>query len=170
MGGRQGFALKRVRLLEASFSSPRQFPGSANRRFGISDATIETEIDAAARTCLVRVGVEVTAHANDLAAFTLRATMEGLFEGEQEGLPLDLFASVNAPAILFPYLRETVSNLTARSGHPALLLPTVNFVELVRIYAAGGRPLQDESTEDNGPPPEAPGAAGRGSRTSRSGS
>jgi preprotein translocase subunit SecB len=133
MAVREGFALKRLRLVDCRFSSPRTFPGSTDRRFNISDATIDSEIDEKARTCIVRIGIEVAAHAKDVEAFTLTASIEGLFEGSQAGLPLEQFAQVNAPAILFPYLRETVSNLTARSGHPALLLPTVNFVELARV-------------------------------------
>lgn len=133
MAAREGFALKRLRLVDCRFSSPRKFPGSTDRRFNISDATIDSEVDEKARTCIVRIGIEVAAHAKDVEVFTLTVSIEGLFEGSQEGLPLDQFAQVNAPAILFPYLRETVSNLTARSGHPALLLPTVNFVELARV-------------------------------------
>lgn len=160
MAAREGFALKRLRLVDCRFSSPRRFPGSTDRRFNISDATIDSEIDENARTCIVRIGIEVAAHAKDVEAFTLATIIEGLFEGSQEGLPLEQFAQVNAPAILFPYLRETISNLTARSGHPALLLPTVNFVELAHIY----REKSPGPAIDRGEPAEPAKARGARSR------
>lgn len=37
---------------------------------------------------------------------------------------------VNAPAIVFPYLRAYISSLTALSGMPTLNLPTLNLSEL----------------------------------------
>lgn len=45
-------------------------------------------------------------------------------------LPKKKFAQHNAPAILFPYLREHLSNLSLRAGIPPIILPPVNFVEL----------------------------------------
>ncbi|MHB8708580.1 MAG: protein-export chaperone SecB [Desulfuromonadales bacterium] len=39
-------------------------------------------------------------------------------------------AEINGAAIVFPYLRETVADLTRRSGLPPLHLPPINFVEL----------------------------------------
>ena len=46
------------------------------------------------------------------------------------------------PAILFPYVRECVSNLVARGGFPQLLLTPVNFCELydqaLAVQAAEG--------------------------------
>ncbi|WP_051168348.1 protein-export chaperone SecB [Marinospirillum minutulum] len=55
------------------------------------------------------------------------------FEGEE---PLSKeflegsFASINAPAIAYPYLRSFITNTLVGAGYPALYLPTVNFVEL----------------------------------------
>lgn len=42
------------------------------------------------------------------------------------------FATMNCPAIIFPYLRETVADLTRRAGFPPLHLAPVNFVELAK--------------------------------------
>jgi preprotein translocase subunit SecB len=43
---------------------------------------------------------------------------------------LDKIARINCAAILFPYLRETVSDIVRRAGLPPLNLPPVNFVAL----------------------------------------
>lgn len=42
------------------------------------------------------------------------------------------FASVNAPAIAYPYLRSFLTNALVSAGYPAVYLPTVNFVELAK--------------------------------------
>lgn len=46
---------------------------------------------------------------------------KGLSEGE-----MDTFFNVNAPAILFPYVRAYISTLTALSGINPIILPTIN--------------------------------------------
>lgn len=40
------------------------------------------------------------------------------------------FPKINAPAIAFPYVRAYISNLTLQSGYTAVMLPSINFVEL----------------------------------------
>jgi preprotein translocase subunit SecB len=44
----------------------------------------------------------------------------------------DQFLKINCPAIIFPYIRETVADITRRSGYPPLHLPPVNFIELAK--------------------------------------
>ena len=39
---------------------------------------------------------------------------------------LKTFIGLNAPAILFPYLRAYVSNITALSGMQPIIMPTLN--------------------------------------------
>lgn len=57
----------------------------------------------------------------------------GFFEAE-EAITQDFmdshFPVVNAPAILYPYIRSFVSTLTMNAGMPAVILPTVNFQAL----------------------------------------
>ena len=40
------------------------------------------------------------------------------------------FLYINAPTIIFPYLRETVSSMTLRAGIKPLIIPTFNFKEM----------------------------------------
>ncbi|RRV35645.1 preprotein translocase subunit SecB [Stutzerimonas stutzeri] len=40
------------------------------------------------------------------------------------------FPYINAPAIAYPFLRAFISNLTLNCGYAAIMLPSVNFVEL----------------------------------------
>ncbi len=41
------------------------------------------------------------------------------------------FSKVNAPAIIFPFVRETIADLTLKAGFSPLLLPPINIRALV---------------------------------------
>jgi preprotein translocase subunit SecB len=71
---------------------------------------------------------EVTAKLGDKTAFVVEAHQAGIFRAEnipQEAL--EPMLAVGCPNILFPYLRETVSEAIARAGFPALYMQPVNF-------------------------------------------
>lgn len=63
-------------------------------------------------------------------------TVEGFgtftFDGEPDEHTLKNVSSINAPAIIFPYIRETIADITRRAGFPPLHLPPVNFVNLAK--------------------------------------
>lgn len=56
--------------------------------------------------------------------FTLKAIIEGIYKGEIKALKE--FSKIHAPAHIFPYLRELISNITIRAGIPPLILPPIN--------------------------------------------
>lgn len=43
------------------------------------------------------------------------------------------FPTINAPAIAFPFVRSIVSTITLNCGLEVVILPSVNFVEMVHI-------------------------------------
>lgn len=63
--------------------------------------------------------------------FSLDASFGGKFQLEKapDDKLLNMLRSVNCPAIVFPYLREFVSDITKRAGLDPLYLPPVNFVK-----------------------------------------
>lgn len=74
---------------------------------------------------------KIILHAKDGTAINL--DYAGFFEAEepitQKFMDSD-FPIVNAPAILYPYIRSFISTLTMNAGMPAVILPTVNFQAL----------------------------------------
>ena len=57
----------------------------------------------------------------------------GFFEADQaikQDFMNSSFPVVNAPTILYPYIRSFVSTLTMNAGMPTVILPTVNFQAL----------------------------------------
>ncbi len=58
--------------------------------------------------------------------------MSGYFEmiGDGKELDIETFATINAPAIIFPFIREHLATLTTKAGIGPILLPPVNFTKL----------------------------------------
>lgn len=77
------------------------------------------------------ITVTVTAKIADKTMFLVECTQAGIFRIQnvpQDQLPMVL--GIGCPNIVFPYLRETVSDVILRAGFPPLLLNPVNFEAL----------------------------------------
>lgn len=79
----------------------------------------------------VTVTVTVTATLEERTVFLVEAGQAGIFQirnlPEAEIQPV---LSIACPNILFPYVRETISELVTRAGFPPVLLAPVNFEAL----------------------------------------
>ncbi len=76
----------------------------------------------------VLLTVTVTAKVGDKTMFLAEAGQAGIFQ--IRNLPADNLEPVlgaTCPNILFPYVRETISDLVTRAGFPPVLLAPVNF-------------------------------------------
>ena len=79
----------------------------------------------------VAVTVTVTAKAGDRTLFLAEVTQAGIFS--VRGVPqadIEPLLAVACPTILYPYARETVSDLITRGGFPPVLLAPVSFEAL----------------------------------------
>jgi preprotein translocase subunit SecB len=77
------------------------------------------------------ITVTVTAKIGDKTMFLVECTQAGVFRIQnvpQDQIPMVL--GIGCPNIVFPYLRETVSDVVTRAGFPPLLLNPVNFEAL----------------------------------------
>lgn len=75
------------------------------------------------------ITVTVTAKlADNKTMFLVEATQAGIFQIRHiPAEELDPILGVACPNILFPYLRETVSDVVNRAGFPPVLLSPINF-------------------------------------------
>ncbi len=76
----------------------------------------------------VALTVTVTAKVADKTMFLVEAGQAGIFQIRnvpQEDM--DPVLSVACPNILFPYVRETISDVVNRAGFPPVILAPVNF-------------------------------------------
>ncbi len=60
----------------------------------------------------------------------IKAIADYYFDSDLENKVLDNFFFINAPAILFPYIRAYISTLTNLSGFEPINLPTLNLTAL----------------------------------------
>jgi len=80
----------------------------------------------------VIVTVTVTARAGEKTVFLAEAAQAGIFS--VRGVPeadLDPLLGIAAPTILYPYVREVISDVVTRAGFPPVVLAPVSFE---RIY------------------------------------
>lgn len=84
---------------------------------GVEDGVYETTLT-----------VTVTAKVGDKTMFLVEATQAGIFVArnipQQE---LEPVLAIACPNILFPYVREVVSDVVVRAGFPPVVLSPVNF-------------------------------------------
>jgi preprotein translocase subunit SecB len=84
----------------------------------------------------VTLTVTLTAKIGDKTQFLVEAVQAGIFQirnvPESEIGPV---LAVACPNILFPYVRETVSDCVSRAGFPPVILAPVNFEALYQQHA-----------------------------------
>jgi preprotein translocase subunit SecB len=83
------------------------------------------------------ITVTVTAKVNDKVMFLVECTEVGIFRIQNvpaDQLPMVL--GIGCPNIVFPYLRETISDVVIRAGFPPVLLNPVNFEQLYQQQVA----------------------------------
>jgi preprotein translocase subunit SecB len=80
--------------------------------------------------------------------FLVEATQSGIFRIQnvpQEEIKMVL--GIGCPNIIFPYLRETISDVVTRAGFPPVLLNPVNFEAIYQQQ----QQLQNQPQSDNKP-------------------
>ena len=68
---------------------------------------------------------------NEDKSLRIQVGVIGIFESDVDITKEKSFIEVSAPAIIFPYIRAYVSNLTSMSGIQPILLPTYNMTKNV---------------------------------------
>ena len=76
----------------------------------------------------VALTLEYRGKQNEMIICNSKIKMLGIFEKINEpALNEDAFKKINAPAIIYPFVREHLYNLCLKAGIANVLLPTVNF-------------------------------------------
>ena len=137
--GRPGieFEVRKLYLKDSSFESPNSPGVFATREWNPNvDFHLHTESGQfGASTYEVTLRATVTVTNAERTLYLAEASVAGLFEisgVSKDALP-PLLGS-HCPSILFPYLREVVSDLSVRGGFPQLVLRPVNFEALYQQH------------------------------------
>jgi len=126
----QQFNIQKIYLKDMSFESPNS---PAVFQDGEWKPEVNVQLNTEAKTLAegvheVILTVEVTAKHGDKTAFLVEVKQAGVFQmanipNEQMGAMLAAYC----PEILFPFVREAISDLVSKGGYPQLLLNPVNF-------------------------------------------
>jgi preprotein translocase subunit SecB len=134
------FSIKDIRLLKLHFFLDPQRIG------GDEDEGVPVEIEIACKSNydekqhLLRV--DLLLKSKDASpSFNFNVEVGGIFLLDEKPSDEELFRlrTINCPAILFPYVREIVSDLTRRAGLSPLHLPPANFVEIAKTISRQGK-------------------------------
>lgn len=120
-----------MRLLNVIFAVNEQFTEPADGIEFRFTFDLESQYEEADNLLIVKVRVSTYEEMEASYPFTFNIMIVGLFNVDTtiDKTLVDQLSKINCPAILFSYLRETVSDLTRRAGFPPLYLPVVNFVK-----------------------------------------
>lgn len=139
--------IREIRLESISFQVNPQYEEKAGQEGFSYRINIDTHLNQEGNSLLVRLGVE-TPGKNEIPDYPFYFALQfvGVFDFTA---PIDedsrrQLASINCPAILYPYLRETLADLTRRAGFPPLHLPVTNFIKLAK---SGDRRTQQPAPE-----------------------
>lgn len=123
------FALQRIYVKDLSFESPNApqcFRDDWKPEIKLDLNTENTKLDD--KNIEVTLHVTVTVKNQDKTAFLVDVQQAGLFYVEGFAMQqMQALLGSYCPNVLFPYVRETVSDLVGRGGFPQLLLAPVNF-------------------------------------------
>ena len=127
-----GFGIEKLYVKDASIEVPNapqifteRTPPQVSVELGNSAARLDDGVFE------VAIKVTVTAKIGDKTAFLVEATQAGIFAIRNVADEnLDIILGVTCPNILFPYVREAVSDMVTRAGFAPVLLNPINFEAL----------------------------------------
>ena len=123
-----GYKVESVILIESSFS---RLPAidrnehTVTNEINVNHEVFETSSD---NKFGVVLNLDFIGKQTDIDFCTAKIKMLGIFEKIGEpALSEDSFKKINAPAIIYPFIREHLHNICLKAGIVNVLLPTVNF-------------------------------------------
>ncbi len=126
-------ALQRIYCRDVSLETPLT-PQIFNRQWTPKvDVQVDTNIDGLGDNIYqVTLSITVTAKLEADTAYLVEIQQAGIFQlvGFSDQAEVQSILGAYCPGVVFPFARETLSDLIQRSGFPQLLLQPINFEAL----------------------------------------
>ena len=125
-----GFAIKNIILTESSFTRINNVIFKDAK----TDININVNVSVEKSNIIVEETVDVVNKYNETEQMKARVKMVGIFEviGESQLKDLNEFGRINGAAIIFPFIREHITNLSQKGGMGTIILPPVNFANTIK--------------------------------------
>lgn len=127
-----GFSIEKIYVKDASLEiphAPQIFTDRTQPQIGIELGNFAQMLEEGVFE--VAIKVTVTAKIEDKTVYLVEVTQAGIFQ--IRNVPeenMEMIVGITCPNILFPYARETVSDLVVRAGFQPVLLNPINFEAL----------------------------------------
>jgi preprotein translocase subunit SecB len=123
-----GFKINNLLLLESTFSRVINVTFDNPDVFQNIDVNVNVSINL--NTVVVTEEVKYSQTFNQVQEVTATIKMVGVFEKFGDSiLDLENFGNINGAAIIFPYIREHLTNLTSKAGLGLIIIPPFNFTK-----------------------------------------
>lgn len=147
----QNFVVEKIYLKDATLEAPNtpgifrnqgpEWKPQVNMDLQTKGKPLETDYHE------VVLSITVTTKVKDEVAFLVEVHQAGIFV--IKGFPEDEFHAIIGnlcPSIIFPFARESVSDLVVRAGFPPLYLAPINFDALYRQHLSQQQQKADETS------------------------
>ena len=142
-----GFKIRKLYLVECSFHrlAEIQYGEGPDGKKEVSNFSLNLEpvVQGSSVSCTLTLKYESSFGGVRQIDASVSYRAEFDFIGDVK-VPPDEFGRINAPGIIFPFVREQLANLSSKADVRIVLLPPVNFVEMAR--------LADEQAKKTAPP------------------
>ena len=123
-----GFRINNLLLLESSFF--RIVNVTFDNPEINQNIDVEVNVSVNDNVVVVTEVIKYNQIFNDIEEVSAIIKMVGVFEKFGDSvLDLENFGNVNGAAIIFPYIREHLTNLTSKAGLGLLIIPPFNFTK-----------------------------------------
>ena len=128
---KNSFKLLNILLIESTFKRA-PYMDFSNESLK-NDIDIDIQNSTSENILAVTLTIEFKTSVDKDIVVSAKVKMVGNFEfSKNSKIPLEDFGTINAPAIIFPFIREHLSNVSMKAGIQPILLPPINFVDLAK--------------------------------------
>lgn len=126
-----GFKINNLLLLESTFT--RIINVTFDNPDIIKNINVDVNVSVNDNVVVVTEEIKYNQIFNDIEEVSATIKMVGVFEKFGDSiLDLENFGNVNGAAIIFPYIREHLTNLTSKAGLGLIIIPPFNFTIKVK--------------------------------------
>lgn len=122
------FKIETIRQIECFFALNPEFKPEKGKKYGIA-----LGIDISFKKQRKKITVTFKFFSEEKnQPFVFRIIQQGIFDFETvpKNEELEKIVNINCASIMFPFIRESIADLTRKAGVPPLILDPINFVAI----------------------------------------